>query len=126
MEIYKQVKMYDSKYKHTAEKLIFSIEISRTGPGWDKPGGNFKGAPKKAIIKINNISMQYLWNSKLMQKNPRWTKHHISEWIWNKEGLRRTHKDQLQQKRINNTNPVFILNIDILFIMDAFVSTLSF
>ena len=59
MEIYKQVEMCDSKYKHTAEKLIFSIGVSRTGPGWDKPGAKFKGAPKKAIIKINNISMQY-------------------------------------------------------------------
>ena len=38
----------------------------------------------------------------------------------------RTHRSQLQKTRINNTNPVFTLNVDVLFITDASVSTLSF
>ena len=45
---------------------------------------------------------------------------------WVAISFSRTHRSQLQKKRTNNTNPVFTLNVDVLFITDASVSTLSF
>lgn len=49
-----QVKTCDSIHKHT-ERLLFSTEVSRAGPGWGEPAAKFKEVPKYPGLHKNNI-----------------------------------------------------------------------
>lgn len=58
-------------YKHTAENLIVSAGVSKTGLEKAEPGAKFTGVQKHSVIETDNILMQYFLNSKLIFKNPR-------------------------------------------------------
>lgn len=60
-------------YKYYSLLLPLKYLNSRgPGPGWNNKalasGEKFKGTPKKSVLKINNILVQYPKAAKLMQK----------------------------------------------------------